>query len=127
VLTSRTCFSTQPAGREAGGTNSRAVAYWLFGLSGLVAGMVSIGEYRAFHHSPKYLTLHIHFVDLGGITRLTRSGLSMTDWKLTGSLPPMTTEQWEREFERYKTFPEWQQRQSMTINEFKYIYFWEYG
>ena len=39
----------------------------------------------------------------------------------------MTTEEWNVEFERYKTFPEWQQRKSMTVDEFKFIYFWEYG
>lgn len=63
----------------------------------------------------------------GGITRLTRSGLSMTDWRLQGTLPPMTQVQWEIEFDRYKQYPEWQQRQSMTLDEFKFIYFWEYG
>ena len=66
-------------------------------------------------------------VSIGGITRLTRSGLSMTDWKLQGSLPPMNKEQWEIEFERYKTFPEYQQRKNMTLEDFKFIYFWEYG
>lgn len=85
--------------------SSRPVAYWLFGMSGLVAGMISIG----------------------GITRLTRSGLSMTDWKLQGSLPPMNQEEWMTEFDRYKTFPEYQQRQNMTLDEFKYIFFWEYS
>lgn len=85
--------------------NHRPVGYWLLGMGGLVAGMVTVG----------------------GITRLTRSGLSMTDWKLHGSVPPITTEEWEVEFERYKQFPEWQQRQSMTLNEFKFIYFWEYA
>eukprot|EP01038_Epipyxis_sp_PR26KG_P008279 gene8279-11207_t len=83
----------------------KPVAYWLFGMGGLVAGMVTVG----------------------GITRLTRSGLSMTDWKLQGSLPPLTQEHWQQEFERYKQYPEWQQRKNMTIEEFKYIYFWEYG
>ena len=62
-----------------------------------------------------------------GITRLTRSGLSMTDWKLQGTLPPMTAEEWNIEFERYKQFPEWQQRKNMTMDEFKWIFFWEYG
>mmetsp|Transcript_35220 Transcript_35220/g.65686 ORF Transcript_35220/g.65686 Transcript_35220/m.65686 type:complete len:419 (+) Transcript_35220:59-1315(+) len=85
--------------------NNKQIAYWLFGMSGLVAGMVTVG----------------------GITRLTKSGLSMTDWKIQGSLPPRTPEEWEKEFDRYKQFPEWQQRQSMTVEEFKYIYFWEYG
>lgn len=66
-------------------------------------------------------------VTVGGITRLTKSGLSMTDWRLQGTLPPLSHEQWEAEFERYKTFPEWQQRKSMTLSEFKFIYFWEYG
>lgn len=66
-------------------------------------------------------------VTIGGVTRLTRSGLSMTDWKLHGSLPPMSQAEWEKEFERYKLFPEWQQRKSMSLSEFKYIYFWEYG
>lgn len=85
--------------------NNKHVAYWIFGVSGLVAGMVTVG----------------------GITRLTRSGLSMTDWKLQGSLPPITKEEWETEFRRYQQYPEWQQRQSMTLDEFKYIYYWEYG
>ncbi len=83
----------------------KQVGYWLIGMSGLVAGMVTVG----------------------GITRLTRSGLSMTDWKLQGTLPPMTPEAWEVEFERYKQYPEWQQRKSMTMDEFKWIFFWEYG
>lgn len=74
-------------------------------MSGLVAGMVTVG----------------------GITRLTRSGLSMTDWTLSGGLPPTSTALWEVEFERYKQFPEWQQRKSMTLDEFKFIYAWEYG
>ena len=66
-------------------------------------------------------------VSVGGLTRLTRSGLSMTDWKLQGGLPPSNRAEWEREFQRYKQYPEWQQRQSMTLDEFKYIYAWEYG
>ena len=66
-------------------------------------------------------------VHIGGITRLTKSGLSMTDWKPLGSRPPITAEEWEAEFERYKTFPEWQQRQSMSLEEFQYIYYWEWG
>ena len=84
---------------------SKPVAYWLFGMSGLVAGMISVG----------------------GITRLTKSGLSMTDWKLQGSLPPMNAEEWNIEFERYKQYPEFKQRQQMTVEEFKFIYFWEYS
>jgi len=66
-------------------------------------------------------------VHIGGVTRLTKSGLSMTDWKPLGSRPPMTLEEWTVEFERYKQYPEWQQRQSMTLDEFKYIFYWEWG
>jgi cytochrome c oxidase assembly protein subunit 15 len=86
-------------------------------------------------------------VTVGGITRLTKSGnqcgnfistklqpnqiystgLSMTDWTVQGSLPPITLEEWNNEFERYKMYPEWRQRQSMTLDEFKFIYYWEYG
>lgn len=46
-------------------------------------------------------------VILGGVTRLTRSGLSMTDWKFSGSLPPMSDEDWLIEFEKYKQSPEY--------------------
>lgn len=72
-------------------------------------------------------TLVFGMVHIGGITRLTKSGLSMTDWKPLGSRPPITTDEWEVEFDRYKTYPEWQQRKNMTLDEFKYIYFWEWG
>jgi cytochrome c oxidase assembly protein subunit 15 len=51
----------------------------------------------------------------------------MTTWSPLGSLPPITDEDWQKEFDRYRTFPEWEQRKSMTIQEFKYIYGWEYG
>lgn len=81
------------------------VARWLFGCSALVFGMVSVG----------------------GVTRLTKSGLSMTDWKPLGGLPPMTAAEWSDEFERYKQFPEFRQRQSMTLDEFKFIFYWEWG
>jgi heme a synthase len=69
----------------------------------------------------------VGMIHVGGVTRLTQSGLSMTDWSPLGSLPPMTEEAWQKEFDRYKTFPEWQQRKSMTLSEFQYIYGWEYG
>jgi cytochrome c oxidase assembly protein subunit 15 len=42
-------------------------------------------------------------------------------------MPPITKEEWNKEFERYKTYPEWQQRQTMTVDDFKFIYFWEYS
>ena len=70
-------------------------------------------------------TLVFAMVHIGGVTRLTKSGLSMTDWKPLGSKPPITHEEWNIEFDRYKRSPEWDQRQSMTLDEFKYIYYWE--
>lgn len=69
----------------------------------------------------------VGMIHVGGVTRLTQSGLSMTSWSPLGSLPPITREEWERAFTRYKDFPEWQQRKSMTLSEFKFIYGWEYG
>lgn len=67
-------------------------------------------------------------VVVGGITRLTRSGLSMTSWKFTGERPPSTPEEWEEEFARYKLTPEYiKTNQGMTVEEFKFIYFWEWG
>jgi len=47
-------------------------------------------------------------VVIGGITRLTKSGLSMVDWHLFKEFPPLTQEQWAAEFEKYKLFPEYQ-------------------
>ena len=67
-------------------------------------------------------------VVVGGVTRLTESGLSITEWKpLRGIVPPLTQEQWVEEFERYKTFPEYLQREGgMTLSEFQFIFFWEW-
>lgn len=64
---------------------------------------------------------------VGGITRLTQSGLSMVDWQpLVGVVPPLTEAQWAEQFERYRQFPEFQYRKGMTLAGFKRIYFWEY-
>lgn len=65
---------------------------------------------------------------IGGITRLTGSGLSMTDWKLIiGAIPPITETQWLDTFEEYKKFPEYQQvNRGMSLSEFQFIFFWEY-
>ncbi|KAJ4823374.1 Cytochrome c oxidase assembly protein cox15 [Turnera subulata] len=63
----------------------KMVGIWLFGSAAWVFSMVV----------------------LGGITRLTRSGLSMTDWKFTGGLPPLSDEEWSNEFEKYKQSPEY--------------------
>jgi hypothetical protein len=71
---------------------NRPVAWWVFGTAAVVGGMVAVG----------------------GATRLTRSGLSLVYWKPHGGLPPMTPEEWDVEFERYKQFPEYQQRKNMV-------------
>ena len=70
----------------------------------------------------------ILMVFVGGVTRLTQSGLSMTDWKpITGIFPPTNEEQWISEFNKYKEYPEYQNSDmTMTISEYKTIYFWEY-
>ena len=67
-------------------------------------------------------------VVVGGITRLTGSGLSITKWEIvTGTLPPLNAQQWEAEFELYKATPQYAKiNQGMTMGEFKFIYFWEY-
>ena len=73
-------------------------------------------------------TLVFLILIIGGITRLTGSGLSMTDWKpIMGSIPPMSETQWEDAFEQYKQFPEYKEINSgMSLAEFQVIFFWEY-
>lgn len=89
---------------------SKAVIYWL--LSGCVLVFI--------------------MVVVGGITRLTNSGLSMTDWHLvTDTFPPLTEEKWQKAFDAYKQFPEYQkinqyQEGGFTLSDYKFIYFWEW-
>lgn len=68
-------------------------------------------------------------IAVGGLTRLTDSGLSITEWKpITGALPPMSAEAWDVEFEKYREIPEYQlQNKGMSLTEFKFIYWWEWG
>lgn len=86
--------------------SSNVVGYWLIGTSGLVFGIVV----------------------LGGLTRLTESGLSITEWKpVTGALPPMNQADWEEEFRKYKESPEFKQLNShIDLDEFKFIFFMEW-
>lgn len=67
-------------------------------------------------------------VVIGGITRLTGSGLSITKWEIvTGTLPPMNEAAWEGEFDKYKATPQYQKiNAGMSVSDFKFIYFWEY-
>ncbi|KAM6481535.1 cytochrome oxidase assembly protein-domain-containing protein [Trichoderma sp. SZMC 28011] len=87
-------------------TTSKAVAYWLIGSAASCFGIVV----------------------WGGLTRLTESGLSITEWRpVTGSLPPMSLADWESEFEKYRASPEFQLlNPHMTLEEFKKIYFMEW-
>lgn len=84
----------------------RAVAIWLFAVAAMIVGIVVVG----------------------GITRLTNSGLSITQWKpITGIVPPLTLAEWQAEFANYKRIPEYTQLNSgMTLEGFKAIFFWEY-
>lgn len=84
----------------------RALANWLFFVAALIVVMVVVG----------------------GITRLTESGLSITQWKpISGAIPPLNNAQWQAEFDNYKRIPEYQQlNQGMTLAGFKAIFFWEY-
>lgn len=65
---------------------------------------------------------------IGGITRLTGSGLSITKWEIvTGTIPPLNEADWNQEFDLYKQTPQYQKiNEGMSLSEFKFIYFWEY-
>lgn len=85
----------------------RAIAIWLFSVAALVFAMVVVG----------------------GITRLTESGLSITEWKpITGAIPPLNQNDWASEFEKYRATPEYQQiNKGMSLAAFQFIYFWEWA
>ena len=67
-------------------------------------------------------------VIIGGVTRLTGSGLSITKWDIvTGTLPPLNADQWEEAFDLYKATPQYQKiNEGMSMERFKFIFFWEY-
>ncbi|WP_374470449.1 COX15/CtaA family protein [Phenylobacterium sp.] len=86
---------------------SQAVAIWLFAVAALVLAMVVVG----------------------GATRLTDSGLSITEWRpVTGAVPPLSEADWRQEFAEYQRIPQYQQvNRGMSLGEFKEIYWWEWG
>ncbi|RZJ04406.1 MAG: heme A synthase [Brevundimonas sp.] len=92
--------------RFSDGGRSRATAIWLWTVAVLVFAMVVVG----------------------GVTRLTGSGLSITEWKpIMGALPPMDAAAWGEAFEKYKAIPQYAQvNAGMTLGEFKGIFFWEW-
>lgn len=96
-----------PYGHDLPYSNRRKLATWLLFVAGLVFCMVV----------------------LGGVTRLTESGLSMVEWKpVTGWLPPLSEEAWVAEFDKYKAFPEYQKvNKGMSLDEFKSIFAFEYA
>ena len=67
-------------------------------------------------------------VILGGITRLTGSGLSITEWNvITGIIPPLSEAKWVEEFNKYKQTPQYQLLNTdFTLGDFKFIFFWEW-
>lgn len=67
-------------------------------------------------------------VVIGGITRITGSGLSITEWDIVfGTFPPMNADSWLIEFDKYKATPQYDKlNEGMSLSEFKFIYFWEY-
>jgi heme a synthase len=87
--------------------DNRAIRWWLLSIAVLIAIMVLVG----------------------GATRLTESGLSIVEWKpVTGTLPPLTQEQWTQAFEAYKTIPQYRELNAgMNLGEFKTIFWWEWS
>lgn len=86
---------------------SQAVFIWLLVIAAMVSAMILVG----------------------GATRLTDSGLSITEWRpVTGTVPPLTQSGWEAELERYRSTTEYQiQNRGMSMGEFQFIYWWEWG
>ena len=87
-------------------TRPNAIANWLLFVATLVFAMVVVG----------------------GITRLTESGLSITEWKpVSGAIPPLTEAAWQEAFRKYQQIPEYQLiNKGMSLSDFKFIYFWEF-
>ena len=108
ATTDTTRPAAQPGLIDRGRADARgAIRFWLKLLFALVFIMIAVG----------------------GLTRLTDSGLSITEWRpITGALPPMTAEEWQSEFDKYKQIDEWRiQNQWMEMADFKVIYWWEWG
>ena len=106
--TTATRPAAQPGLIDKGNQGARAaIRVWLMILFALVFIMIAVG----------------------GLTRLTDSGLSITEWRpITGALPPMNAAEWEAEFDKYKAIDEFQIQNSwMQMADFKVIYWWEWG
>src|ERR671920_593533 len=99
--------AAHPPTERATARGATAVRAWLYLLAALVVAMVAVG----------------------GATRLTGSGLSITEWKpVTGALPPLSEAAWAAEFEKYRLVPQYELiNKGMSLEEFKSIYYWEWG
>ncbi|MCZ4270810.1 COX15/CtaA family protein [Maritalea porphyrae] len=99
--------SNQPISEQTYEAKIRPVRIWLYVLALLVLLMVMVG----------------------GATRLTDSGLSITQWKpISGTIPPLSLKDWNAEFDAYRQIPEYQQiNKGMSLEEFKGIFWWEWG
>ncbi len=75
------------------------------------------------------IALVLVMVTVGGATRLTGSGLSITEWKpITGAIPPLSSADWAKEFELYRASPQYKLlNQGMSLGDFQFIYWWEWG
>ncbi|MGD9863344.1 MAG: heme A synthase [Pseudodonghicola sp.] len=73
--------------------------------------------------------LVVAMIAVGGLTRLTDSGLSITEWRpITGAIPPLTEADWQAEFDKYKQIDQWRiENQWMQLSDFKEIYWWEWS
>ncbi len=98
----RASTSGSPQGHER-----RLITLWLLAVAALVVATLLVG----------------------GATRLTESGLSIVEWKpVTGTLPPLSQEAWQAEFEKYKQIPQYRElNRGMTLDQFKTIFWWEWG
>jgi cytochrome c oxidase assembly protein subunit 15 len=102
--------------------------------AGQTTGMIDQGRARGSRGMIRIwlmllFALVVAMILVGGLTRLTDSGLSITEWKpVTGAWPPMSQEAWAGEFAKYQAIPEFQiQNQWMQLDDFKAIYWWEWG
>jgi heme a synthase len=95
------------SGLDNASRQHRAVKTWLYVLAALVVAMVAVG----------------------GGTRLTGSGLSITEWRpVTGAIPPLSHESWVAEFQRYQASPQYRLlNEGMKLGEFQFIYWWEWS
>lgn len=100
-----------------------------------LAAATDIPSYRSRSSAPVRLwlfavaTLVVAMVTVGGATRLTGSGLSITEWKpIMGAIPPLTDADWHEAFEKYKQIPQYHQvNKGMSLEAFKSIFWWEWG